>query len=136
MKKVEEFEAELQAVTSKKKEDILAFAKVLIAAYAGVLALDANALLVEKEAEIQKLTGELSVAQELATEAINKSNEVVSSAPKAKTIKIAGKVHKINYGVNFNGKDYSADELANDEAVVKELIEMGSGAVELNKEDK
>lgn len=91
-----------------------------------------NAIVAEKDATIEALTVEVETVSAAAEEAIAKFNDSAKEVKSVhKTIKIGGKVYNVNYGVNLHGTDLSVEDLANNEEVVKELIEMGSGAVTL-----
>jgi uncharacterized coiled-coil protein SlyX len=146
MKKVVEFESELTVVSGKTKADIVTFAKELIAVLKGrEEAVNNDPIIAELNAQISEskitadadaeklknLEADLATAKEVATEALNKFNAQATEAPKTKTVKIDGSVYEINHGINLNGKDYTAEELAADKAILKELIEMESSAVSI-----
>ena len=155
MKKVAEFESELKVVEVKSKADIVAFLKLVLADLqlrenafnndpiivdlstkleaVNAELLTAKEMIENKEVELTSLQSELETAKEVAKDALNKFNAQSTEAPKSNTIKIDGKDYVINHGVNFNGKDFTADDLAKDKKAVAELIEMNSSAVGLKE---
>jgi hypothetical protein len=92
-----------------------------------------NDQLKSKDVEIDGLKLELTQAQEIATEAIDKLNVADSTTVKAIETKVSGKSYVINYGVNFGGKDYTAKDLSEDSDLSEKLVEMGSGALTLKE---
>lgn len=89
--------------------------------------------LASKDDLINELKQELTEAQDMATEAIDKLNAVDSTQVKALETKVSGKTYLVNYGVNFEGKDYTAKDLSTDSQLAEKLVEMGSGAFTLKE---
>ena len=79
--------------------------------------------------EVKRLDVELVEAQGIAEEALKGYNKVADQAPVALEIDVQSGTAKIIFGVNFNGKDYTAAELAENVEVVEELLAIGSGAI-------
>lgn len=92
-----------------------------------------NEAIAKLTAENEALRADLATAEEVTADALKQFNDNAGKVAKANTIKIGSKVHTVNFGVEYNGVKYSAEELSNNEAVVKELIEIGSGAISVKE---
>lgn len=67
---------------------------------------------------------------------IREQNEQITLLDKiagevSKTAEYEGKTYRILFGVNLGGKVYTADQIAANDKVIEELVESGSGALEL-----
>lgn len=146
MKTVAEFKAELDAVASKNgkgggKADVVTLAELILsrlkeledAANNDPIIIGLNSQIEDLTAQLNEVKAELVTSQNAALEAITMANQKTEAIKKPNTIKIDGKVATINHGVNLNGKDYSIEDLAENEKAVKELIEIGSGAITLKE---
>ena len=72
---------------------------------------------------------ELEVAKQTALEAINQSNEASAASPKVLEAKVGSNTYTVNFGVEHNGKVYTAEEISADADLAKELVNIGSGAL-------
>lgn len=76
---------------------------------------------------IETAIQEKKAAEDIATDAINKANEVVLKAPKETTVTIDKKKYKILFAVDGLTKE----ELAEDKTKLARLVKIKSGALEL-----
>ena len=83
----------------------------------------------EKNTFITELQDELEGAKEVAADALERFNEGASSLVKVLSLKVSGKNVQVNHGVSLGGVNYSAADLVSNPAIVEELLEKGSGAV-------
>jgi hypothetical protein len=144
------FTSELDAVTNK--DQAKAVAVKIIGALRDLNALDANKALqglndhilkmedlisghtgelLAKDAIIVDLQNELNDAHEVAADALAKYNESASSPTKVLSLKVGDKKVQVNHGITLDGTDYTAHDLVRNPTIVKQLLEMGSGAVNL-----
>lgn len=78
----------------------------------------------EKESELVSVKSELEVAKEVAQDAIQQINEGLSTD-------VIATVDKKKYKVLFGVDGLSKEELSKDQTSLKNLVKIGSGALEL-----
>jgi hypothetical protein len=81
---------------------------------------------------IEKLKAEIEEKDTI----IREQNEQITKLDKiagevSKTAEYDGKTYRILFSVNLGGKVYTADQIADNAKVIAELVESGSGALEL-----
>ena len=83
-----------------------------------------------KDNKIEALNNELKDAKEAANDAIAKYNAIAPKAPKDFDVTLKNKkVVVVNFGVHYDGKYYSKEDLVNAPEVVEKLVKKGSGAI-------
>jgi hypothetical protein len=87
--------------------------------------------LAKQDQEAEDLRIQLKEAQEIASEALESFNASAGNASDSLETEVAGQKVKINFGVDFKGIYYSAEELVDNTEVLEKLVEMGSGSITL-----
>jgi hypothetical protein len=93
------------------------------------VAKDYGIIIQDKTTEIDKLQTELKEAQEIAQDALQGYNSAAVQVPNSLVTEVEGQRVQVNFGVQFNGKDYTAADLVESPDVVAELIAIGSGSI-------
>ncbi|RQO65087.1 hypothetical protein DBR40_24765 [Pedobacter sp. KBW01] len=86
-------------------------------------------IIMKQDNEIVVLKQQVVDAETIAQDALLKFNGASALIPKGLKLKVEGKNVKVNFGVNYNGQNYTAQELVEKPDLVAELVEIGSGAV-------
>lgn len=138
---IEGYESELKVVTNKEQASEIARKVLSVLKEAGITIIESsnqlsvvNATLLEKEALIIVLESQVAEANEIAGDALNRFNKAKPSVLNSASISLDGQTVQINYGINYNSKSYSVQDLLNNPKVVSELLEIGSGAVKIKEE--
>jgi len=87
--------------------------------------------LAKQDQESENLRVQLKEAQEIASEALESFNTSAGDGSNSLETEVAGQKVKINYGVDFRGTYYSAEELVDNTTVLEELVRIGSGSITL-----
>ncbi len=85
----------------------------------------------DQDDEMETLHIQLKEAQEIAQDALKGFNETAVKLPNSFETEVKGKKVKVNHGVFFNGKNYTAQDLVDDTDTVEELLAIGSVSITL-----
>ena len=90
-----------------------------------------NEQLTQQDQETEDLRIQLKEAQELAADAMAVYNAAAVKVSDTLETEVKGKKVKINHGVDFDGKRYTAKDLVENTEVLEQLLEIGSGSITL-----
>lgn len=128
---LDERSAEAIAALKHEHAQQLQEAKQEFSATVDQLEADHQEQLTQQDQETEDLRTQLKEALEIvadATAGFNSSAALVANPLEAD---LDGKKVKVNYGVHFDGKQYTAQELVDDTYLLKKLLEIGSGSITL-----
>jgi ribulose-5-phosphate 4-epimerase/fuculose-1-phosphate aldolase len=106
-------------------------AKQQFSATLNQLEADYKQQLEEQDQVSEDLRTQLAEANEIAQDALKGFNETAVKLPNSFEAEVKGKKVKVNHGVFFNGKNYTAQDLVDDTEVIEELLAIGSGSITL-----
>jgi len=87
--------------------------------------------LTQQDQETEDLRTQLKEALEIVADATTGFNSSAARAANPLEADVDGKKVKVNYGVHFDGKQYTAQDLVEDTYILKKLLEIGSGSITL-----
>jgi hypothetical protein len=91
---------------------------------------DYKEMFAEQDQQHEDLRTQLAEAQVIAQEALAQFNETAPKVPQVlETTSASGVKVKVNFGVHYNGNQYTAAALVEEPAVIDELIAIGSGSI-------
>lgn len=121
------------AVKVLKAEHVkqLEAAKQKFTAALNQLEADHKKQLAEQDQETEALRIQLKEAEEIAAEAMESFNSSAVLVSDSLETEVDGQKVKINFGVDFKGTYYTAEELVDNTDVLKELVRIDSGSITL-----
>jgi seryl-tRNA synthetase len=87
--------------------------------------------LTQQDQETEDLRTQLKEAMEIVADATAGFNKTAAMAPNTLEAEVNGKKFKVNHGVHFEGKQYTAQDLVEDTEVLEKLLAIGSGSITL-----